>query len=492
MKRLLTTTCLIGLGMTSAALGTEDTGRHYSHVMGTSLDIRITGLSAQKADRVIDQVSAEIKRLEAIFSARSDTSELAVLNRAEGPRQASREMIELLTLCEEWYEKSRHGVSCRMGALLNDWREATQAQQEPDRADMRHKTYAAHRADLAIDVKQQTVLRPLDMILDPTGLAKGYILDQALLMAQKLAPKARGIKIDSGGDAVYWGQAAEGRDWKVAVADPLIQADNGVPLAMLSLKSKAIASSGHQARGFEIGRKSFSHILNTRDGWPVEYAPAATVIAPDAVTADALATALTTLRINSGLDLINSLPDVEALIVAPDGRQFASKNWYSFLEGENLSRENAWKENFGFKLDYIIPEMDEGNYEAPYVTIWVTDENKKLVRSLLLLGQRSRWMEENYIWWRRYGRKYESVVDGVSRQTRLPGRYQLVWDGRDDFGNILPDTGKYTLHIEASREYGGHNYKRIPLDLDQGAFTLQEQPDGEIGAVTINFGPASG
>ncbi|MEX0299700.1 MAG: DUF2271 domain-containing protein, partial [Kordiimonas sp.] len=81
-------------------------------------------------------------------------------------------------------------------------------------------------------------------------------------------------------------------------------------------------------------------------------------------------------------------------------------------------------------------------------------------------------------------------VDGTTRPTRMPGNYQILWDGRDDFGNAVED-GDYILHVEVSREHGDHTYKRFPIKLGDGAFEIQHAGEGEMGALHVNFSSAS-
>src|SRR3546814_15215254 len=83
----------------------------------------------------------------------------------------------------------------------------------------------------------------------------GYILDRALEKARTAAPAATGIRIDIGGDAVYWGMPDDARGWQVAIADPRQPLDNAPGIARVQLRPQAIAASGHGSRGStKIGR----------------------------------------------------------------------------------------------------------------------------------------------------------------------------------------------------------------------------------------------
>src|SRR3546814_11325417 len=74
----------------------------------------------------------------------------------------------------------------------------------------------------------------------------------------------------------------------------------------------------------------------------------------------------------------------------------------------------------------------------------------------------ARWIDSNYVWWRRYGRKIENVVDTTARPSRQPGRYHVVWDGLDDAGRRA-GRGSYLIHVEAAREHGGHTSQATAL-----------------------------
>jgi thiamine biosynthesis lipoprotein len=119
--------------------------------------------------------------------------------------------------------------------------------------------------------------------------------------------------------------------------------------------------------------------------------------------------------------------------------------------------------------------------------MWITDENRTLVRTLLVLGTDPRYREENYIYWRRFGRNDVKLVDSVTRPTRAPGQYSIKWDGLDDAGRKVPQ-GKYILTIEASREKGGHSVQRLDLTLGADGAVVESKGEGEIGRIRASYG----
>jgi FAD:protein FMN transferase len=121
------------------------------------------------------------------------------------------------------------------------------------------------------------------------------------------------------------------------------------------------------------------------------------------------------------------------------------------------------------------------------MALWITDENRKLVRTLLVLGAEGRYREENYVYWRRFGRLDIKLVDSVTKPTRAPGHYTLKWDGLDDGGQKAPQ-GKYILNIEASREKGGHTMQRVELTLGADGVIVEAPAAEEVGKVRATYG----
>ncbi len=85
----------------------------------------------------------------------------------------------------------------------------------------------------------------------------------------------------------------------------------------------AVSTSGDYQRYFEIDGRRFSHIIDPRNGFPVESIPSVTVIAKDATDADALSTAITVMKRDKAIKFIEDLKDVGAMIVTEEGRRLS-------------------------------------------------------------------------------------------------------------------------------------------------------------------------
>ena len=110
-------------------------------------------------------------------------------------------------------------------------------------------------------------------------------------------------------------------------------------LAGLEAEDCAIATSGDYERYFELGGKRYSHLLDLRTGRPAETLTSVTVIARSATDADALATALFVMKPAAGIALVESLPEMDALIIDQAGKRHLSSGLT--LEDERLTV--AWQ-----------------------------------------------------------------------------------------------------------------------------------------------------
>lgn len=463
-----------GLGLTGSAIAAlmqpakaqDQTWRfHADHVLGTSLDLAVVARKPMAAALAIDAARSEIARLDKILSTWRSDSELMRLN-AAASMTVSPDLFAVIAACERMRETTGAAYSARIGRLL----EAC-----TDSARLAVKIEAAN---LRLDAATRTITRPNEIVFAVDGMAKGYIIDRALVAA-RCVPGVDGVMVDIGGDLACWGAAPDAQAWRIGTVDAANPADNAPALSHLAINNQAVATSGQSARN----QLTVSPLTGAR----LTHAAYATAVADSAAQADALATAFSVLPPNEAIALADRLDNVAARIVTKDGEMLTSSRWQCAATPVIAQASGGWPAGFGLNIEYEVPKVNAGTYHNPYVSIWITDENRTLVRTLLVLGKENRWREENYIYWRRFGSNDIKLVDSVSRPTRAPGQYSIKWDGLDDSGKKVPQ-GKYVLNIEASRERGGHTVQRLELTLNANGAVVEAKPEGEVGRVRATYG----
>ncbi len=159
------------------------------------------------------------------------------------------------------------------------------------------------------------------MRIDLGGIAKGYAVDKAVEAMQKLG--ALGGMVDLGGNIRCFGRAPRGQEkWRIGLQDPNVapdEFDGSKYLLVLEIADESVATSGDYRRFAVVKGEKESHILDTRSGKGASKLVSDTIIAPDAITADALSTAVNVLGPEAGMALIERLPSVEAILIPADG-----------------------------------------------------------------------------------------------------------------------------------------------------------------------------
>ncbi|MFD7701619.1 FAD:protein FMN transferase [Streptomyces caelestis] len=142
--------------------------------------------------------------------------------------------------------------------------------------------------------------------LDPTGIVKGWAVERA---ARRLAAAgAAGVSVNGGGDVQVLGAPGAGRPWRVGVSDPLRPGGLAAVVSAAGASELAVATSGTAERG--------DHIVDPRTGRSaVTDLVAVTVVAPQLTWADCWATAAFAMGSRQALAWLESLPDVEALLI---------------------------------------------------------------------------------------------------------------------------------------------------------------------------------
>jgi FAD:protein FMN transferase len=303
-------------------------------------------------------------------------------------------------------------------------------------------------------------------------LGKAYIIDHAAEAVRKSFPSVDALLLDIGGDIVVWGLPSQ-----IAIADPDTWHDNAAPIAAINLRNAAVATSGTYARG--------AHLRDPRSGRSPMTA-AATVVASDAVTANALATTLCLTQPDFGLQLVESTPGAEALHISSGVLQRTSG--FASLERHVLRQTPAptmWPS--GYQLTVTLPLTSGRSKKRPYVAVWVDDSSSNLVRILAFWGNNSKYHPDLSTAWN-FMRRNQKQFRSITRATRPAGKYELVWDGTDNEKKPVP-LGTYRITVETNQEHGTYAKQAGTITLGESAATITLPATTNFDTVLIQYGP---
>jgi thiamine biosynthesis lipoprotein ApbE len=279
----------------------------------------------KQAARVAEHaILEEIRRLEQVFSVFRPESELSVWSRTlDQPCPVSHDLADALEEAERWRAVTHGAFDPRAELLTRHW----QARQRDTNLSPAPVASALPDSGAPLWIVQRSndgwtarKLTPDPISLN--ALAKGIIIDRACEAAARVGG-IREALVNLGGDLRHIGAG----DIGVGIADPFVDAENAAPLARVRIRGQGLATSGSYRRGFRIGGRHRSHIIDPQTGEPADEVLSATVIAPSAADADALATAFSILPPARSVELADALPGVACLVVAADGHLATSSEW---------------------------------------------------------------------------------------------------------------------------------------------------------------------
>ena len=506
MKPLfIITTALLGLAASYATVGMRSTTTpwrtaHYENVLGTSMEIRLIADSDTAEERAEAAALAEIKQSNSVLSGYDSTSEFSRWARTRNQAtHVSPELMEVLKLWDSWRKRTGGALSPAAEAVSRVWKNAETTGKLPAETDMAAAAAAAGAAQWQLDEKSGTATRLSDTPLMLNSFTKSYIIERAAEAALG-TPGVTAVVVNIGGDLVVRGIAGD----KVSVVDPHSNAENSEPAAEFNITDRAVATSGNYRRGFEIGGEHYSHIVDPRTGRTAEAIIGATVVAPDAVDAGALATAFCVLPAQESRTLAASVSGAEYMLVGKSGARYVSAGWNSLqtprvqmlAAAVPQSRPAAakdsglWNSAYELTVTVEIPQTQGFGARRPYVAVWIEDKDRFPVRTLAVLFEKARWLNELHAWYRedrlRAMSEGSEILNSVTSATRSPGKYTFQWEGKDNAGKLVKE-GTYTVQVEAAREHGGYNLVRREINFNGQPAQVQLPPGGELGAVSLDY-----
>ncbi|MCY2995702.1 MAG: FAD:protein FMN transferase [Planctomycetota bacterium] len=315
--------CLLGFRSTATAESNAPpwTRFEFQQVeMAVPIRIVLYAADAATAEQAAQAAFARIHQLNGVFSDYDETSELRRLCEKAGLGKrvhVSDELWRVLVKAQEVSEKSDGAFDVTCGPLVQLWRRARRLKALPAAERLQAARQLVDYRLVRLNLPGQAVelLKP-DMRLDLGGIAKGYVVQDALqVLREHGAPAAM---VDAGGD-LGLGEPPPGRTgWRIGIGttDP-----NGPPRIYLCLSRTAVATSGDMWQYVIIDGMRYSHIVDPRTGVGLTDHSTVTIVAADGTTADALSTAVSVLGPARGLPLVESIPGVAACILRlHDGR----------------------------------------------------------------------------------------------------------------------------------------------------------------------------
>ena len=297
--------------------------RKAMKLMGNHFELSVVDIDQERAFQWIDAGVQEIQRIEKLLTTFDEDSETNLINRNAGiaPVRVSRETFNLIQrsvrisgITQGAFDISYGSVDKRL------WNFDQRMQQLPDKEVARERVSLINYRNIILDAGSDTVfVKEKGMRIGFGGIGKGYAAERAKSVMQEMG--AAGGVVNASGDLAAWGYQPDGKPWTIGISNP--DAPEKL-IGFLNVTNMALATSGNYEKYVWIDGKRYSHTIDPRTGLPVTGVKSVTIICPNAEIADAMATPVMIMGVRAGMDMINQINNLEAIIIDDDNKVYKS------------------------------------------------------------------------------------------------------------------------------------------------------------------------
>jgi len=292
--------------------------------MGSRFDITVVAQDSTEAASYIDMAVSEVSRIEKLISSWDPKSQTSLLNSKAGTEAVlvDSELFELVERSIALSKLTAGAFDISYASMDRIWKFDGSMTLMPSEENINASVSKVGYENIILDKSAGTVLLKNEgMKIGFGGIGKGYAADKAKALLMKNG--VSGGIINASGDMNTWGRQYNGKDWMVAIKNPL---NKDKVFSWLPIDNSAVVTSGNYEKYVEFDGKRYTHIIDPRTGYPSHGIISVTVLAKSSEFADALSTSIFVMGVETGLDFVNQLKGVECVIVDAQNALHTSEN----------------------------------------------------------------------------------------------------------------------------------------------------------------------
>lgn len=308
-----------------------------SFLMDTLVSIKVISSDEPEAKEAIDAALDAMQQLDNQLDRyeNSPNNIIYQINQASGKEYISLpdNVLSLIQTALGVSEASQGAFDISVGVLVDLWKKSESEGALPSQSELAQTLSLVDYHAILLGDGNLMLERP-GMSLDLGALAKGASADLArdTLLTHGIT---RGI-IDAGGNIVVIGAKDDNTPWKIGIANPNLP---GETMGFVEVADTAVVTAGTYQRFYSIQEEQYHHILSPFSGYPAEGLKSVTVLAESSTLADAISTAALVLGPEQGLNLIESYPGAEAILITDQDQVLFSsgaKQYFTLLQEESF------------------------------------------------------------------------------------------------------------------------------------------------------------
>lgn len=325
LKSIITTFLLIAFIISGFSSNAQVLRKRSTMLMGGRFEISIVASDSLSAEQNIDEIIAEISRIENLISDWKPTSQVSEVNQNAGIRavKVDKELFELTKRALQFSKITNGAFDISFAAMDRIWKYDGSMTQMPTPEAIKKSVEKVGYKNIILDNVNSTIFLKLKgMKIGFGALGEGYATNKCQEMMLKKGIKS-GI-INATGDMSVWGSQPDGSPWNIGITNPFrTNAISGV----ISLKNAAITTSGSYEKFVVFNGKRYSHIINPTTGYPATGLCSVTVLGPNAEMANGFSTSAMVLGKKEAIKFMNQYPDYSFVLITDSGKMIKSKNF---------------------------------------------------------------------------------------------------------------------------------------------------------------------
>lgn len=293
--------------------------------MGTVIQGKVFGKTAEDTKRFASLVESEVRRYDEMMSVHAETPLNEVNRRSGQPVEVTPEIAEMTKRALEASALSEGTFDPTIGPVVNLWKIGFGGENVPSDKDIRAALTKVDASRVRVTEKEGRWFVQIDpgQFLDMGGIAKGYIGEKLTeLLRTEGAPRAL---LDLGGNVAALNGKAEGKPWKVGLQSP--DESRGAYFAVVDATDESVITSGAYERYIEKDGRRYGHILDSKTGRPaLTDVSSVTIVDKDGARADALCTALFAMGWDRSRQFLSAHPEIRAVLLHADLKHAAASS----------------------------------------------------------------------------------------------------------------------------------------------------------------------
>lgn len=292
--------------------------------MGVHFEFSLVSTDSIKAKEGLRFAFKESKRIEKIISSWDNESETSKINKNAGikPVKVSPILFKLIERSKKVSKLTQGNFDISFASITPHWTFNGQEIKKPDSLIIKQSVAKINYQNIILNKKENSVfLKEKGMKIGFGAIGKGFVAEHIMTEWKKMGFTS-GL-INASGDIRCFGKHPKTESWKIGIANPK-KPENYV--AWFNLNNSAVVTSGNYKKFVTISGERYGHIINPKTGWPSKGIISVTIFCNNAELADALATSVFVMGTYSGLNFINQLNGIEALIIDEENKLHFSKN----------------------------------------------------------------------------------------------------------------------------------------------------------------------